>query len=136
VDLAGLIRSDHPAIESQVVQEDLRLHVGELRVAQPIHQLDQVPVRVEGPVQSPVDLGHELEPGRVLSPQEPVAAREVGSSRGAVPPLPAARLPGPPPEPDVRLPPHPALHEPMSVDHQVSPHIIAHGEGIRAPRYR
>ena len=37
--------------------------------------------------------------------------RLVGSARGAVSALPPARFPGPPPEPDVRLSPHPALHD-------------------------
>jgi hypothetical protein len=35
---------------------------------------------------------------------------QVGSDRDAVPPFPAVGFPGPSPEPDVRLPPHPALH--------------------------
>jgi hypothetical protein len=36
----------------------------------------------------------------------------VGSDRGAVPASRQVRSPGPSTEPDVRLPPHPALHEP------------------------
>ncbi len=36
---------------------------------------------------------------------------EVRSARGAVSVLRPVRFPGPPPEPDVRLSPHPALHE-------------------------
>jgi len=57
----------------------------------------------------------------------------VGSDRGAVPPSPAVGLPGPSPEPDVRLPPHPALHEPVPQDYAASV-VTAHGEGIAAPR--
>jgi len=34
----------------------------------------------------------------------------VESGRGAVSPFRVVRFPGPLPEPDVRLPPHPALH--------------------------
>jgi hypothetical protein len=39
-------------------------------------------------------------------------ARLVESDRGAVPAFRLVRFPVPLPEPDVRLPPHPALHEP------------------------
>src|SRR5699024_686948 len=38
---------------------------------------------------------------------------EVRSTRGAVAAFPPLRFPGPPPEPGVRLSPHPALHEPV-----------------------
>ncbi len=38
------------------------------------------------------------------------AAVGVGSDRGAAPGFHPVRFPGPPAEPDVRLPPHPALH--------------------------
>jgi hypothetical protein len=37
----------------------------------------------------------------------------VGSDRGAVSVSQQIRFPSPSPEPDMRLPPHPALHEPM-----------------------
>jgi hypothetical protein len=57
----------------------------------------------------------------------------VGSDRGAVPPFPTVGLPSPSPEPDVRLPPHPALHEPMPLDYAASV-VTAHGERIVAPR--
>ncbi len=59
---------------------------------------------------------------------------EVGSDRGAVPASRQVRLPGPSPEPDVRLPPHPALHEPMPLDYAASSVVPTHGEGIAAPR--
>jgi hypothetical protein len=36
-------------------------------------------------------------------------------------------------QPDVRLPPHPALHEPMPPDYAAS-FVSTHGEGIAAPR--
>lgn len=63
----------------------------------------------------------------------PVA--EVGSDQGAVPASRLVRLPGPPPEPDVRLPPHPALHEPMPLDYATSETMSPlHGVGITAPR--
>ncbi|MCA1709126.1 MAG: hypothetical protein LC808_39935, partial [Actinobacteria bacterium] len=40
----------------------------------------------------------------------PIVAGWSGSSRGAVSALPPVRFPDPPAEPDMRLPPHPALH--------------------------
>jgi hypothetical protein len=58
---------------------------------------------------------------------------QVGSDRGAVPLSPAVGLPGPSPEPDMQLPPHPALHEPMPPDYAASS-VTTHGEGIVAPR--
>jgi hypothetical protein len=81
-------------------------------------------------------LGQELvehrAPGRALEAFPPVviAARRdserlaqhddrvvglVGSDRGAVHAFRHARFPGPSPEPDMRLSPHPALHEPPPV---------------------
>lgn len=53
----------------------------------------------------------------------------VGSDRGA---LPASRLvsfPGPPSEPDVPIPEHPALHASQAA-------ALSHGVGIRVPRNR
>jgi hypothetical protein len=61
--------------------------------------------------------------------------RLVESDRGAVLALPPARFPGPLPEPDVRLPPHPALHE--SRGHPLAWVVLVrsvHGVGIFAPR--
>ncbi|GAA4743286.1 hypothetical protein GCM10023350_29980 [Nocardioides endophyticus] len=46
-------------------------------------------------------------------------AGEVRSARGAVPAFRLVRFPGPPPEPDVRLSPHPALHEVVPIVGQV-----------------
>src|SRR5665811_95138 len=43
----------------------------------------------------------------------------VRSARGAVPAFRLVRFPGPPPEPDVRLSPHPALHEVVPMVMQV-----------------
>src|SRR5665213_1450696 len=76
--------------------------------------------------------------GRVLDPSSRVVDRLVGevrSDRGAVPASQQVRFPSPSPEPDVRLPPHPALHEPVPLDYGASI-VTAHGEGITAPRYR
>jgi hypothetical protein len=58
----------------------------------------------------------------------------VGSDRGAVPSFPAVGFPGPSPEPDVRLPPHPALHEPVPLDYAAPVVSSLHGVGIAAPR--
>jgi hypothetical protein len=59
------------------------------------------------------------------------ADRHVRSARGAVAAFRPVRLPEPPPEPDVPVSEHPALHRPreVGVDH-VSP---VHGEGIAVP---
>ena len=62
-------------------------------------------------------------------------SREVESDRGAVPALPPVRFPGPLPEPDVRLPTHPALHEPQG--HPSAVFVLVrsvHGVGIFVPR--
>jgi hypothetical protein len=45
----------------------------------------------------------------------PVESFLVGSARGAVSALRLVRFRGPPAEPDVRVPTHPALHVPVSV---------------------
>jgi hypothetical protein len=60
--------------------------------------------------------------------------RQVGSGRGAVPPSPAVGFPGPSPEPDVRLPPHPALPEFVPLGYAASVVSPLHGVGIAAPR--
>ncbi len=63
--------------------------------------------------------------------------RLVKADRGAVPAFPPVRFPGPLPEPDVRLPPHPALHE--RDDQRVALIGVVgwvHGFGIFVPRYR
>jgi hypothetical protein len=57
----------------------------------------------------------------------------VGSDRGAVPASRQVRLPSPSPEPDVRLPPHPALPESMPLGYAAS-FVPTHGGGIAAPR--
>lgn len=54
--------------------------------------------------------------------------RVVGSGRGAVPTSRPARLLGPPAEPDVRVPPHPALHKLMSSGYAIAP--VAHGVAL------
>jgi hypothetical protein len=63
------------------------------------------------------------------------SVRLVESDRGAVPALPPVRFPGPRPEPDVRLPPHPALHvpsgHPLGV---VAIGRLVHGVAIFVPR--
>ena len=61
------------------------------------------------------------------------AVGDVGSDRGAVPAFRQVRFPSPSPEPDVRLPPHPALHKPISLSYAASS-VSAHGEGITDPR--
>jgi hypothetical protein len=58
----------------------------------------------------------------------------VGSDRGAVPASRLVRFPGPSPEPDVRLPPHPALHEPLPFGYAVLVVMPLHGVGMAAPR--
>src|SRR5664280_2283112 len=58
---------------------------------------------------------------------------QVGLDRVAVPLSPTVGLPGPSPEPDMRLPPHPALHEPMPPSYAAS-FVTTHGEEIVAPR--
>jgi hypothetical protein len=59
---------------------------------------------------------------------------EVGSNQSALPTFPLVGFSGPPSEPDVRLPPHPALPEPMPSRYDAFSSILAHGEGIAAPR--
>src|SRR5690606_8647558 len=59
---------------------------------------------------------------------------DVGSDRGAVPPSLAVGFPGPSPEPDVRLPPHPALPEPVPCGYAASVVSPFHGVGMAAPR--
>jgi hypothetical protein len=59
----------------------------------------------------------------------------VESDRGAVPALPPVRFPGSLPEPDVRLPAHPALHVPRG--HAVALIVwvrSVHGFAIFVPR--
>ena len=64
----------------------------------------------------------------------PVAdLHHVRSDRSAVPIFRSVRFCGPPPEPDVRLSPHPAL--PGSLGGGCGPHAaVGHGEGMRVPR--
>lgn len=58
---------------------------------------------------------------------------EVRSGRSALPAFLLAGLSGPSPEPDVRLLPHPALHESVPLAQSVVV-IWSHGVGIFAPR--
>jgi hypothetical protein len=109
---------------------------GELLVAQLVESLlglgQQTPAPIEGiGLAAPVAEGLVLHPASVLVE---LGVGEVGSDRGAVPASRQVRLPGPSPEPDVRLPPHPALHEPMPLDYAASSVVPTHGEGIAAPR--
>ena len=61
----------------------------------------------------------------------------VGSGRGAVSVFRLIGFLGPPAEPDVPVPEHPALHELMQLRYVASVSVcVAHGEGIRSPRYR
>ncbi len=63
------------------------------------------------------------------------AVPDVGSDRGAVSLLPAVGFPGPSPEPDVRLPPHPALHKPVPFGYEASfVKYLLHGVAMAAPR--
>ena len=55
------------------------------------------------------------------------------SGRSALPAFLLAGLSGPSPEPDVRLPPHPALHESVPLG-QTAVVIGSHGVGIFVPR--
>jgi hypothetical protein len=55
-------------------------------------------------------------------------------TEGAVPVFRLVRFPGPSPEPDVRLPPHPALYEPVPLGYVASIVWPLHGVGIAAPR--
>lgn len=52
----------------------------------------------------------------------------VGSDRGALSALQLVGLPGPPSEPDVPIPEHPALH----LIHAAG--MLVHGFGMRVPR--
>ena len=54
------------------------------------------------------------------------AQPEVESDRGAVLVSRPVRLPGPLPELDVRLPPHPGLHGPCQVGQAVKPDVLVH----------
>ena len=56
------------------------------------------------------------------------------SDRSAVPASRLVRLSGPLPEPGMRLPPHPALHEPEVGYSTVTVIHSSHGVGIAAPR--
>ena len=56
------------------------------------------------------------------------------SDQGAVPVSRQVRFPSPFPEPDVQLPPHPALHEFTPPSYAASLFVSTHGEGIAAPR--
>ncbi len=58
---------------------------------------------------------------------------EVRSARGAVSVSRPVRLPGPPPEPDVRVATHPALHEP-AVSYALTVVVWTHGEGMCSRR--
>jgi hypothetical protein len=58
----------------------------------------------------------------------------VGSTRSVVLLFPAVGFSGPSPEPDVRLPPHPALHEALANDYAAVFLVVTHGEGIAVPR--
>jgi hypothetical protein len=58
----------------------------------------------------------------------------VGSAWGAVPGCSRSVSPDRPPEPDVRLSPHPALHEPQWFDESCP--VLDHGVGIWEPRNR
>ena len=61
--------------------------------------------------------------------------REVGSDRSAVSLFPTIGFSGPSPEPDVRLPPHPALHKPMPFGYAASfVKNLLHGVAMAAPR--
>ena len=54
---------------------------------------------------------------------------------GRVADLSDGRLPARSSEPDVRLSPHPALHEPCAADYASGPlPAVYHGEGMRVPR--
>src|SRR5207245_6816842 len=60
--------------------------------------------------------------------------REVGSGRSALSVFRRVGFFGPSPEPDVRLPPHPALHECVSFGYAASTVMPLHGVGMAAPR--
>ena len=69
-----------------------------------------------------VALAAAVAEGLLLDPAAALIDRggaEVRSTRGAVPAFRLVRFPGPPPEPDVRLSPHPALHEVVPMVMQV-----------------
>jgi hypothetical protein len=69
--------------------------------------------------------------GREDQVQGPVG--HVGSTRSAVPSFPVVGFSGPSPEPDVRLPPHPALHQVQAVEVATAV-VVTHFEGIAVPR--
>jgi hypothetical protein len=60
---------------------------------------------------------------------------EVRSGRSALSAFRLVGFSGPSPEPDVRLPPHPALHESVSSGYEaVAVRCLLHGVSIAAPR--
>ena len=81
--------------------------------------VDDVPELVDCPVQVPPPPGH-LDVG-------------VGSGRGAVSVFRLIRFLGPPAEPDVPVPEHPALHKSLPLG-QAAMVGAVHGRGILAPR--
>jgi len=86
-------------------RESLLLPVGEQVGADVQHPASQVQ-RIVLPAPPTVEAA--LDPATALI--EGITG-QVRSTRGAVPVSRPVRFPGPPPEPDVRLSPHPALHE-------------------------
>jgi hypothetical protein len=80
---------------------------------------------------APVAEGLVLDPA-AHSIEAPVP--DVGSDRSALPTLRRVGFSGPSPEPDVRLPPHPALPEPVPSGYAASVVSPLHGVGIAAPR--
>lgn len=79
--------------------------------------MQRAPRLVERVVPEPtVPVDRELDPAP--APVEGVTG-QVRSAQGAVSAFRLVCFPGPPPEPDVRLSPHPALHEPMPMLMQV-----------------
>jgi len=90
---------------AQDVQADVAAHLGPFIVLLGQHRADEADQAV-AVGEDPDNVGAAADLA-----VEPLL---VGSTRGAVPALLPVRFPGPPAEPDVRVPTHPALHVSVS----------------------
>jgi hypothetical protein len=129
---------------SEVGGADLALGVAGIQPGEDTGEAGRVEAVVAGeqPAADPVErvgLAASVAQGVVLGAAADLiegAVGEVGSDRGAVPAFRLVRFPGPSPEPDVRLSPHPALHELVPFGYATSVVVMGplHGVGITAPR--
>ena len=127
-----LVQDGRPDLACGIAFGERTEELVSLAVAEPFPSARHEPAR---PVQRVVLVPAVAERGLLSAPADVIddGVGEVGSDRGAVPASRQVRFPGPSPEPDVQLPPHSALHEPVSQDYAASV-VTAHGDGITAPR--